>query len=120
MGISATELAEAPVEQNLAPEGKKLAGRSPTQIAFDRLRKDKLAVTCSVIVLLLILAAIFAPLLCKLLNIYPTAATIPYDPSQVLSFETGLPKNGPPNHGFWSAHPLGLAPQTGVDNLARL
>jgi len=77
-------------------------------------------VTCSVIVLLLILAAIFAPLLCKLLNIYPTAATIPYDPSQVLSFETGLPKNGPPNHGFWSAHPLGLAPQTGVDNLARL
>ena len=31
-----------------------------------------------------------------------------------------MPINGPPNHGFWAAHPLGLAPTTGVDNLARL
>jgi peptide/nickel transport system permease protein len=120
MGISATELAEAPTGQEEAPEGKKLAGRSPTQIALDRLRKDKLAVVCFAIVLLLVLAAIFAPLICKVLNIYPTTETIPYDPSKVLSFDTGLPKNGPPNHGFWSAHPLGLAPQTAVDNLARL
>jgi len=38
----------------------------------------------------------------------------------VLDVETGLPLQGPPNHGFWPAHPLGLAPQTAVDNLARL
>ena len=38
----------------------------------------------------------------------------------MLDFNTGLPANGPPNHGFWAAHPLGLAPTTGVDNLARL
>jgi peptide/nickel transport system permease protein len=122
MGISATELAEAPVELQ-APEGKKLAGRSPTQIALDRLRKDKLAVCCSIIVLLLVLAAIFAPLITKMLNIYPTADTIPYSPDKVLVFSgvnSGLPKHGPPNHGFWSAHPLGLAPGTAVDNLARL
>jgi len=120
MGISATELAESPVGAEEAPEGKKLAGRSPTQIALSRLRRDKVALVCGVIVIIMVLAAIFAPLICKALNIYPTAATIPYDPSNVLDFETGLPLQGPPNHGFWPAHPLGLAPQTAVDNLARL
>ena len=120
MGISATELAEAPVGAAEAPEGKKLAGRSPSQIALLRLRQDKLALACFVIVLFLVLAGIFAPVICNLLNIYPTAATIPYDPSQVLDFNTGLPLQGPPNHGFWAEHPLGLAPQTAVDNLARL
>jgi ABC-type dipeptide/oligopeptide/nickel transport system permease subunit len=123
MGISATELAEAPTGSEEAHEGQKLAGRSPTQIAFERLRKDKLAVVCGAIVILLILAAVFAPVICNILNIYPTAATIPYDPSKVLHFggaSSGLPKQGPPGHGFWSAHPLGLAPNTAVDNLARL
>src|SRR3954466_6013619 len=60
MGISATELAEAPPEQVEAPEGKKLVGRSPTQIALQRPCKDKLAVFCMVIVAILVLAAIFA------------------------------------------------------------
>jgi len=120
MGISATELAEAPLEEQQVPEGKKLAGRSPTRIALDRLRKDKLAVFCFVVVTLLVLAAIFAPLITKLMNIYPTTETIPYQPFKVLNFQTQLPRNGPPNHGFWSEHPLGLAPGTGVDNLARL
>jgi ABC-type dipeptide/oligopeptide/nickel transport system permease subunit len=119
MGISATELAEAPVGSDESQD-KKLAGRSPTQIAFERLRKDKLAVVCMTIVGVMIVAAIFAPLICKWLNIYPTADTVPYQPSDVLDFNTGLPANGPPNHGFWAAHPLGLAPTTGVDNLARL
>jgi ABC-type dipeptide/oligopeptide/nickel transport system permease subunit len=123
MGISATELAEAPTGLVEAPEGQKLAGRSPTQIAFERLRKDKLAVVCGTIVVLLVLIAIFAPVICKILNIYPTTDTIPYDPSKVLHFgsgSTGIPKKGPPEHGYWGAHPLGLAPGTAVDNLARL
>ena len=120
MGISATELAEAPTGSAEAAEGQKLAGRSPTQIAFERLRKDKMAVICGAIVALLVLVAIFAPVICNALNIYPTTATIPYQPFDVLNFKTSLPKNGPPNHGYWGAHPLGLAPNTGVDNLARL
>jgi len=120
MGVRATELAEAPSGLQEAPEGQKLAGRSPSQIALERLRKDKLAVVCGGIVVLLVLLAIFAQLITNLLNIYPTAATIPYSPNRVLDFQTGLPKNGPPNHGFWAAHPLGLAPGTAVDNLARL
>ncbi len=120
MGLSATELAEGPVATQEAPEGQKLAGRSPTQIAFERLRKDKTAIVCSIIVFLLVIAAILAPWICKALNIYPTTASAPYNASDVLDFETGLPANGPPNFGFWAAHPLGLAPTTGVDNLARL
>jgi ABC-type dipeptide/oligopeptide/nickel transport system permease subunit len=120
MGLSATELAEGPVGTQEAPEGQKLAGRSPTQIAFERLRKDKTAIVCSIIVFLLVMAAILAPWICKALSIYPTTASAPYNASDVLDFETGLPQNGPPNFGFWAAHPLGLAPTTGVDNLARL
>jgi peptide/nickel transport system permease protein len=122
MGISATELGEVQTQVggDQEPEGKKLAGRSPTQIALERLRKDKVAVICSLICFLMVLAAVLAPVICKIMNIYPTAETIPYQPSDVLDFNTGLPLKGPPNHGFWSAHPLGLAPTTGVDNLARL
>ena len=123
MGISATELGEVEVQSGPEhePSDKELAGRSPTQIALERLRKDKLAVVCGAIVLLLIILGVFAPLITKALHIYPTAATIPYDPSQVLDF-TGsqMPLQGPPEHGFWAAHPLGLAPATAVDNLARL
>src|SRR6476661_2111399 len=105
--LAAEIVAESPPGSE-EPEGKKLSGRSPTQIAFERLRKDKMAVICSVIVLLLVLAAIFAPLICKILNIYPTTASAPYQASDVLAFDTGLPKHGPPNGGFWPAHPLGL------------
>jgi peptide/nickel transport system permease protein len=119
MGISAPELAEAPVGSE-QPQDKKLAGRSPTQIALHRLRQDKIAMVCLVIVLIMVLAAIFAPLICKLMSIYPTTESAPYQASDVLDFNTGLPLHGPPNHGFWAAHPLGLAPTTGVDNLARL
>jgi ABC-type dipeptide/oligopeptide/nickel transport system permease subunit len=122
MGISATELGEVEVQANAGqePGDKKLAGRSPTQIALDRLRKDKVAVVCSIIVALMVVAAILAPVITHLMKIYPTADTIPYQPSDVLDFNNGLPLNGPPNHGFWSTHPLGLAPRTGVDNLALL
>ena len=62
MGLSATELAEAPVGAAEAPEGKKLAGRSPTQIAFDRLRKDKMAIVCTSSSRCMVLAAVLAPL----------------------------------------------------------
>ncbi len=122
MGISATELGEVEVQANAGqePGDKKLAGRSPTQIALDRLRKDRVAVVCSVIVALMVVAAVLAPVITHLMKIYPTADTIPYQPSDVLDFNNGLPLNGPPNHGFWSTHPLGLAPRTGVDNLALL
>jgi peptide/nickel transport system permease protein len=123
MGIRATELGEVEVQTGASapePDGKKLAGRSPTRIALDRIRRDKVAVVCTIIVSIMILAAILAPVISKIMNIYPTVQSAPYDASDVLDFNTGMPLHGPPNHGFWPAHPLGLAPRTGVDNLALL
>lgn len=122
MGLSATELAtDAPVGGAEAPEGEKLAGRSPTQIALQRLRKDKVAVVCTVIVTLMILGAVLAPVISHILHIYPTTATIPYQPYNLLDFYGNqLPLKGPPNHGIWWAHPLGIAPATAVDNLSNL
>jgi ABC-type dipeptide/oligopeptide/nickel transport system permease subunit len=120
MGISATELAEAPAAAQEQPEGQKLAGRSPSRIAMDRLRKDKLAMVCTAIVFLMVVAAILAPVICHAMKIYPTTESLPYQPYDKLDFNTQLPLKGPPLHGFWPAHPLGLAPKLAYDNLARL
>jgi ABC-type dipeptide/oligopeptide/nickel transport system permease subunit len=118
MGLSATEIADAPPSG--AMEVKAVAGRSPTQIAFERLRKDKLAVVCSVIVLVLLLLALFAPLICNALNIVADASNEKsLDPATVLESD-GYPAIGPPFHGFTWQHPLGIAPGTAVDNLAVL
>jgi ABC-type dipeptide/oligopeptide/nickel transport system permease subunit len=118
MGLSATEIATAPPAG--ATEVKAVAGRSPTQIALERLRKDKLAVVCISVVVILLLLAIFAPLICNVLNISHDAKD-PHglDPVEVLSSD-GYPAIGPPFAGFSRAHPLGIAPATAVDNLAVL
>ncbi len=105
---------------------KELAGRSPTKIALGRLAKDKVAVTCTAILLVLIILALMAPLITDWLNIYanqddPNAPT----PSQMLDNDfvngyPGYPLFGPPYHPFTWDHPLGIEPQTGRDNLALL
>lgn len=95
--------------------GKKVTGRSPTRIAFDRLRKDKVALLCGSVVLFLVLLAIFAPLVCKIFGIGG-----PYETNGAADLEFGYPKVGPPFHPFTWDHPLGLAPGTAYDNLARL
>lgn len=108
--------------EDLEHEGgadKVIAGKSPTRIALERLRKDKVAMISAGIVLLLIVLGVFAPVITSALNIYATTSSAPYNPSDVLSFD-GYPAVGPPYYPFTWEHPLGLAPQTGVDNLARL
>ncbi|MFY9915345.1 MAG: ABC transporter permease [Nocardioidaceae bacterium] len=97
------------------PSGKKITGRSPSRIALERLRKDKLAVVSGSIVTMLVLAAIFAPLICKAFGIDG-----PYATNGSADLEFGYPNVGPPFHGFTWAHPLGLTPSTAYDNLARL
>ncbi len=97
-----------------------VTGRSPTRIAFDRLRKDKVAVGCATIMLVMVVLAALAPVIAGALDIYydikdPAAPS----PSEVLEFD-GYPAIGPPLHPFTWEHPLGLAPKTGVDNLAYL
>jgi peptide/nickel transport system permease protein len=97
---------------------KKVAGKSPTQIAFQRLRHDKVAIVAGTIVLLLVLIAIFAPVINNLWNISPDARSLTdfVDPTTGLP----LPQFGPPvGHFIWS-HPFGLNPRSGGDNLAFL
>jgi len=97
-----------------------VAGRSPTQIAFQRLRKDKVAVACTVVLAVLVLLAVLAPVITNAMDIYwdvkdPNAP----NPSEVIDFD-GYPLVGPPFHDFTWDHPLGLAPAVGSDNLATL
>lgn len=90
-----------------------VAGRSPMRIAMDRLLSDRVAMICAGIVLLFVLIAIFAPLLCKLFGVEVRAG----DPvADTDSFN--YPVIGPPNYGFTWEAPLGLEPNSGNDLLA--
>jgi ABC-type dipeptide/oligopeptide/nickel transport system permease subunit len=118
MGLSATEIADAPPAG--ATEVKAVAGRSPTQIALERLRKDKLAVVCAAVVLILLVLALLAPVISNSLGLVADASNAEsLDPAEVLESD-GYPAIGPPFYGFTWEHPLGIAPQTAVDNLAVL
>lgn len=105
---------ETSVDPN-SSQAKAISGRSPMQIAFSRLRRDKIAVVCAVVVLFFILVAIFADLICKAFGV----STDTVFPSQYLDvLGGGMPLKGPPNHGFDPEHPFGIAPKSADDNLA--
>ncbi len=97
-----------------------LDSKSPTQIALTRLRKDTVAVVCGAILFLMVAAALLAPVITRLWGIYPeiTSPGAP-KPSEMLD-QFNFPETGPPYYGFTWDHPLGIAPNTGVDNLANL
>jgi ABC-type dipeptide/oligopeptide/nickel transport system permease subunit len=105
-------------EESTAPpaEGDRraIAGRSPGRIAFDRLRKDKIAVVCFVVVVIFILIALFADQINALFGV----STETVRASTVIDLSTGLPLVGPPNHPFTIEHPFGVAPGSGTDNFA--
>ncbi|WBQ02752.1 ABC transporter permease [Kribbella sp. CA-293567] len=83
-------------------------GKSPTRIAMDRLRKDKVAVVCTVIVLFFVLIAIFAPLLTKL------------EGADIGTFNSDLvDEYGYPTFVANAQHWFGVEPKTGRDNFAR-
>jgi len=95
-------------------ERKAIAGRSPTRIAFDRLRKDPIAVICFLTVVFFALVAIFADQINSLIGV----STEVVRASERINLQTNLPLEGPPNHGFDPDHPFGVAPRDGTDNLA--
>lgn len=98
---------------------KAIVGKSPLQIALGRLRKDKVAVVCALIVLFFVLVAIFADLIAKAFGVSldPVRAC---DVLECNATNPGVnyPKIGPPYYGFDAEHPFGIAPRTGADNLA--
>src|SRR5258708_24068935 len=89
--------------------GKAIEGRSLGQIAWMRLRRDKVAIAGGVIVLLLVLVAIFGPYLVQNPDTYNANLINP----------TFSRPNGPFG-GISLAHPLGAEPVTGRDMLARI
>ncbi len=114
MGLQPLEMQAPEVAQPLDPEADaEIAGRSPFQIAMSRLRSDKVAIVCAVIVFIFVLIAVFAPLLTRLFGVEVRAGD-PSTDTDIFNF----PVIGPPDHGFTWEAPLGLAPDTGDDNLA--
>ena len=61
---SATTLTEVPEEEASTPVREHVevrTGRSPGQVAWARLKKDKVAIVCFAIIVFFVLVAIFAP-----------------------------------------------------------
>jgi ABC-type dipeptide/oligopeptide/nickel transport system permease subunit len=88
-------------------------GRSLKAIVWGRLKRDRTAVISMVGLSVILLTAIFAPLITRLIGVDPYS----FNPDQ-LSSAGSLPLG---NFGGISLqHPLGVEPQTGRDILARL
>jgi len=88
---------------------KAIEGRSLGQIAWMRLRRDKVAMAGGVVVILLILVAIVGPFFVQNPNLYH---------ANLINATFSRP-NGPFG-GISVAHPLGVEPLTGRDMLARV
>ena len=83
-------------------------GKSPSRIAFDRLRRDRMAIVCACVVLFFIIIAIIAPLLAAL------------EGQNYADFQTELVDEfGFPTIGPNGAHWFGVEPKTGRDLFAQ-
>jgi peptide/nickel transport system permease protein len=102
-------------EPEVSPE-KKIAGRSPTQLAIERLRRDALSMVSLVIVVLYLLMAVAAPILKHFGVLDPYTY---HNSSKYLNIEAGSIPRGAFSGASW-AHPLGLEPGTGRDVASRL
>lgn len=97
------------------PESESIEGKSPLQIAMGRLRRDKIAMVCLFVVTVFVLIAIFAGAIANYFGVSLESVL----PSRYIDpLNGGLPKEGPPLHGYDPDHPFGIAPRTADDNLA--
>ena len=103
--------AEARPEDLLKGLGKAIEGRSLWQIAWLRLRRDRVALGGGVVILLLILAAIFGP--------WFAADPLKYN-QDLIDATFQRPKEGWLHSGASWEHPLGVEPTTGRDMLSRI
>ena len=107
----------APPEDPNSSKAKEITGKSPMQIAFGRLRRDKIAVVCAAVVVLFILIAAFAGPICAIFNVN-TDTVLASERINILGGGLPKPEFGPPVGPFTMAHPFGVAPNNGDDNLA--
>jgi peptide/nickel transport system permease protein len=106
MGVNTLEASEGPVL--IAPAPGEIAARSPLQLFWRRFRSDKVAITALGFIVILIIAAIAAPLIIKALNLHPLNSP---DTNELDPFGQPIGPN--------SAHPLGVD-DLGRDILARI
>ena len=93
---------------------EKIEGRSLSQIAWRRLRRDKVALTGGVFIAFLILVALFAPLITKITGGSPTAYH-----QELLNMGIGGVPNGFFGGMSWD-HPMGVETVTGRDIFSRV
>ena len=103
-------LEEVPSSTLPGESGQPIAGRSLTQLAWARLKRDKVAMTALVFIILLVVITVFAPLWANLLNIDQ------YEPDRaVLDDATGGLPTGWLSSGISWDHPFGVEPGSGRD-----
>jgi ABC-type dipeptide/oligopeptide/nickel transport system permease subunit len=101
-----------PVPPAASAQAGPIQGRSLRQIAWRRLRRDRVALAGGVVVIVLIVMALFAPLIIKFFG-YP-----PNEFHQDLIDTAGgtlLPTSGPLQSGISSDHFFGIEPVNGRD-----
>ncbi|MFF5289535.1 ABC transporter permease [Paractinoplanes globisporus] len=95
-------MSTVPLETVAADAVPAIEGRAPLRLAMDRLRRDRVAIACAVVILLLVVTALAAPLIAHLTGHDPTTQ---YRDTGLTP--AGLPVG--PNRQFWF----------GTDNLGR-
>jgi peptide/nickel transport system permease protein len=108
MGAGAAELFPPDTAFDLLDSGAEIAARSPLQLFWRRFRRDRVAQTAAAFILLLLVVAIFAPLVVKLAGL-PS----PYKQNPNLTGPFGEPL------GPSAAHPFGVD-QLGEDVASRV
>jgi ABC-type dipeptide/oligopeptide/nickel transport system permease subunit len=110
---SATEAQPEAVVSGLS--AKAVEGRSLGQIAWMRLKRDKVAMVSAGVIVLLILFAVFANVINHFVGVNPTQINI-----GILNYDTGV--GTPVGHfgGINMHHPFGVEPTNGYDLLARV
>jgi len=106
---------EPPVEPlHVAEDAKAIEGKSPTQLAIARFRRDRLSMIAFWVTAFYVVAGILAPILVKF-GVLRYAA----NDQSLLNIELGGVPKGSWGGTSWD-HILGVEPRTGTDLLARM
>ncbi|MFC5906734.1 ABC transporter permease [Streptacidiphilus monticola] len=111
---SGTATLEVPADQAAAAPAK-IIGRSPGRIAWERLKKDKVALAGGVVVVLLILVGVLAPVLTGILGVTPNDTH-----TDLLDKSLGIGTPAGSFGGVSSSHIFGVDPVFGHDIFARI
>lgn len=106
------------LDNPVAPSGKnqedsnQIRLRTPKEIAWARLKRNRVAVFSAAVAIFFIACAFFAPIICRILNIIPRKTY----PEALDEFAMPIGRFG----GISMDHPLGVEPGAGRDLLAML